>query len=449
MSATHFVILGNGISGITFARHLRKGNPHVQITVISGESPYFFSRTALMYVYMGQMKWEHLYPYELQFWGKNRITLKQAWVTALDVDAKKLSFDTGEDLSYDYLILATGSTPAFYDWPGQHLQGVQGLYTKQDLESMEINTSTHVNRAVVVGGGLIGIEMVEMLAYRKIPVTFMVRESRFWEQSLPKQEADLVHRLLKEQDIDLRLGMELKEILPGVHGKVRAVRTSQGEEISCEFVGLATGVTPNVAFLKKSGIKIQRGVLVNSYFETSAPNVYAIGDCAEFEYAPGEGRKNIEQVWYTGRMHGETLAANFCTSPQPYAPGVWFNSAKFFEIEYQTYGVIAVEEGDEIQDFYWEHPSGKIAFRMQMDAGGKILGVLALGFRLRHEYFDRAIREGWSGLQVISTLHQANFDPEFFAPHHVAIQKSFQLQFGVSFPLPKRSLFHHLFGSSS
>ncbi len=449
MSSTHFVILGNGISGITFARHLRKGNADAQITVISGESPYFFSRTALMYVYMGQMKWEHLYPYEPQFWVKNRITLKQAWVTTLDVDAKKLGFDTGEELSYDYLILATGSTPAFYDWPGQQLQGVQGLYTKQDLEDMEASTHSPINRAVIVGGGLIGVELAEMLAYRKIPVTFLVRESRFWEQSLLKQEAALVHQHLLAQGIDLRLGTALKEIISDPQGRVGAVRTSQNEEIPCQFVGLATGVKPNIDFLKNSGLNTRQGILVNSYFQTSARNVYAIGDCAEFEQVPADGRKTIEQVWYTGRMHGETLAANFCTSRQPYAPGVWFNSAKFFEIEYQTYGVIAVEVGEDIQEFYWEHPGGKIAFRLQMDAKGKILGVLALGFRLRHEYFDRAIREGWSGLKVISTLHQANFDPEFFAPHHVAIQKSFQSQMDVSFPLPKKSLIHHLFGASS
>lgn len=333
MSSTHFVILGNGISGITFARHLRKGNADAQITVISGESPYFFSRTALMYVYMGQMKWEHLYPYEPQFWVKNRITLKQAWVTTLDVDAKKLGFDTGEELSYDYLILATGSTPAFYDWPGQQLQGVQGLYTKQDLEDMEASTHSPINRAVIVGGGLIGVELAEMLAYRKIPVTFLVRESRFWEQSLLKQEAALVHQHLLAQGIDLRLGTALKEIISDPQGRVGAVRTSQNEEIPCQFVGLATGVKPNIDFLKNSGLNTRQGILVNSYFQTSARNVYAIGDCAEFEQVPADGRKTIEQVWYTGRMHGETLAANFCTSPQPYAPGVWFNSAKFFEIE--------------------------------------------------------------------------------------------------------------------
>ena len=163
MGSRHFVIIGNGISGITFARHLRKGDDQALITVISGESPYFFSRTALMYVYMGQMKWEHTQPYEPHFWKKNRIDLLLEWVKTLDFETKTLGFASGETLTYDVLILATGSKPAFFGWPGQDLKGVQGLYTKQDLETMEATTSKPIQHAVIVGGGLIGIEMAEML----------------------------------------------------------------------------------------------------------------------------------------------------------------------------------------------------------------------------------------------------------------------------------------------
>ena len=141
MGSRHFVIIGNGISGITFARHLRKGDDQARITVISGESRYFFSRTALMYVYMGQMKWEQTQPYEPDFWKKNRIDLKQAWVKTLDFETKTLVFESGETLNYDRLVLATGSKPAFFGWPGQDLKGVQGLYSKQDLERMEAITS--------------------------------------------------------------------------------------------------------------------------------------------------------------------------------------------------------------------------------------------------------------------------------------------------------------------
>ena len=448
MGSRHFVIIGNGISGITFARHLRKGDDQARITVISGESPYFFSRTALMYVYMGQMKWEHTQPYEPHFWKKNRIDLVQAWVKTLRYESKTLVFESGETLSYDILVLATGSKPAFFGWPGQQLKGVQGLYSKQDLEKMEAMTSQPMERAVIVGGGLIGIEMAEMLTYKKIPVTFLVRENRFWEQVLPEQEAILVQKHISDHAIDLRLTTELKEILADEQGNVRAVMTNTGEEIPCGFVGIATGVLPNVDFLKNTALAIGKGVKVNAYFETSVPDVYAIGDCAEFEQPPGLGRRTLEQVWYTGRMHGETLAYNFCNKPVTYQPGVWFNSAKFFAIEYQTYGWVEPEPIKESKEFYWEHRGGKVSFRMAMNPDGLILGVLNLGFRLRHEFFDRAIREKWTGEKVMRQLDKGVFDPEFYAPYHLEIQAAFQRQFGGTIITSKRSFFHKIFGAS-
>ncbi|MEY3643690.1 MAG: hypothetical protein RLZZ207_384 [Bacteroidota bacterium] len=448
MGSRHFVIIGNGISGITFARHLRKGDDQARITVISGESPYFFSRTALMYVYMGQMKWEHTQPYEPHFWKKNRIDLKQAWVKTITFESKTLIFESGETLNYDILVLATGSKSAFFGWPGQNLKGVQGLYTKQDLETMEVLTSQPMERAVIVGGGLIGIELAEMLTYKKISVTFLVRESRFWEQVLPEAEADLVQNHIRQHAIDLRLETELKEILSDSQGNVRAVVSKTGEEIPCSFVGIATGVTPNVDFLKNTSLAIGNGIKVNAYFESSLPDVYAIGDCAEFDHPPGPGRRTLEQVWYTGRMQGETLAYNFCHQPVTYQPGIWFNSAKFFAIEYQTYGWVSPEPMDGVQNFYWAHRDGMVSFRMTLDQECKILGVLNLGFRLRHEFFDRAIHEKWSGEKVMKELEKGMFDPEFYAPHHLDIQAAYQRQFGGPISASKKSFFQKLFGAS-
>ena len=131
----HVVIIGNGIAGITAARHIRKKSKH-QITVISGETDYFFSRTALMYVYMGHMKFEHTKPYEDWFWKKNRIDLVKDWVIDVDFIQKKLVCQSNQVIVYDDLIFALGSSPNKFGWKGQELQGVQGLYSYQDLELM-------------------------------------------------------------------------------------------------------------------------------------------------------------------------------------------------------------------------------------------------------------------------------------------------------------------------
>ena len=120
-------IIGNGISGITAARHLRKRGSD-EIVVISGETDHFFSRTALMYIYMGHMTYEHTKPYEDWFWTKNNIQLMRGWVQELNPETKTLYLSDGKSLTYDVLIIATGSKSNKFGWPGQDLPGVQGLY---------------------------------------------------------------------------------------------------------------------------------------------------------------------------------------------------------------------------------------------------------------------------------------------------------------------------------
>ena len=126
------VIIGNGIAGITAARHIRK-NSNNEIVVISAETEFFFSRTALMYIFMGHMRFEDIKPYEDWFWVKNRIYLIFNRVETIVPDSKKLICSDGQQISYDKLILAVGATPNKFGWPGQDLKGVQGLYSYQDL----------------------------------------------------------------------------------------------------------------------------------------------------------------------------------------------------------------------------------------------------------------------------------------------------------------------------
>ena len=433
----NIVIIGNGISGITTARHIRKLSDH-KITVISAETDHFFSRTALMYIFMGHMKYEHTKPYEDWFWKKNRIDLKRALVEKVDTEGKILHFSNGETMAYDKLVIATGSKPNKFGWPGQDLEGVQGLYSYQDLETMEANTK-NISRAVIVGGGLIGIEMAEMLRSRNIPVTFLVREESFWDNVLPNGESQMINRHIKEHHIDLRLATELKEIVSDENDRVKAVITGIGETIKCEFVGLTAGVSPNIEFLKDSGIETKRGVLVDPFLKTNIDNVYALGDCAEFLEPNGE-RKSIEQVWYTGRMMGEALARTLCDKPTKYEPGHWFNSAKFFDIEYQTYGWVWAKAKENENDFYWEHKNGKICLRLRWDKStGKLLGVNNLGFRLRHHAFDKWFKEGRTVDYVLEHLKDANFDPELYKTYEAEIIAQFNRENGKNIQLKKKS----------
>ncbi len=357
----HLLIIGNGITGITCARHVRKESD-MRITVISSETEHFFSRTALMYVYMGHMRYKEIKPYEDWFWEKNRIELIHAHVSEIDTDAKKLTFDNGGTISYDKLVIATGSKTNKFGWPGQDLPGVQGLYSKPDLDLLEENTK-NCKHAVIVGGGLIGIELGEMLHTRGIHVTFLVREELYWSSKLPREEAAIISRHILEHGFDLKLSTQLKKILPGENGRVRAVITDKGEEIKCELVGLTPGVHPNIDLVKNSNIMTNRGVLVNEYLQTNIDDVYSAGDCAEIVY-PGRERNEVEQLWYTGKMQGEILAQNILGKKVKYDRGIWYNSAKFLDIEYQTYGFISSKPLEGERSFYWEHEGGKKCLRI-------------------------------------------------------------------------------------
>lgn len=444
-----FVIIGNGIAGVTCARHMRKNDASAEILIISGESKHFYSRTALMYVYMGHMQYEHTKPYEDWFWKKNRIDLLHDWVDKIDFENKMLSLKSSPAVEYDVLIIATGSKPNRFGWPGQDLKSVQGLYSLQDLEAMERDTKD-IERAVIVGGGLIGIEMAEMLRSRKIAVTFLVREQGFWNNILPLEESELIGRHIREHHVDLRLGVELKKIEDDGTGRAGAVITSEGETIDCQFVGLAAGVNPNITFLKETSLETERGVLVNEYFATSIADVYAIGDCVQFRKPPAPERKVIEQVWYTGRMHGETLAHILTKKKVTYTPGPWFNSAKFFDIEYQTYGFVPSEWNDDVESFYWEHPQGKICLRMLFEKNSKeLIGVNALGMRLRHEFFDQVLKEKWTIKEVMTKFPKATFDTEFYEKYYSTITEAYNKQFNDDIRVNKRSWLTGVFGKRS
>ncbi|MEL0226753.1 MAG: FAD-dependent oxidoreductase, partial [Flavobacteriaceae bacterium] len=242
VSQSPIIIIGNGIAGITTARHIRKRSD-VPILIISKESQYFFSRTALMYVYMGHLKWEHLEPYEKGFWQQNNIDLLKAEVTQIKPQEKLIVLANGQHLSYSSLVLATGSTPNKFGWKGQDLNGVQGLYTKQDLEQLTANTP-NIKQAVVVGGGLIGIELAEMLHSRGIGVSFLVREDSFWNKVISPHEGTMIEKHILAHGIDLKMSTNLVEIVADEKGHASAVITDQGETLPCQMVGLTAGVRP-------------------------------------------------------------------------------------------------------------------------------------------------------------------------------------------------------------
>ena len=423
----HVAILGNGVTGVTAALRLREKRPDWRITLISGESTHHYSRPALMYVFMGHMRYQDVKPFEDSFWREKKLDLVRGWVTEVDVAAKTLRFHQGPPITWDKLLLATGSKPNRFGWPGQDLKGVQGLWGLPDLRELYEN-ARRTRRAVIVGGGLIGIELGEMLHSRGIRVTFLIRERSYWDNVLPKLESEMVSRHIEELGFGLRRETELKAIEDDGSGRCAAVVTGAGERIECQLVGLTAGVSPNVDVVRGSAIPVGRGVLVDWSLRTRVPDVFAAGDCAELVADPARGqtRNTIQQVWYTGKMQGEVAGDVLAGEERVYDPGIWFNSAKFLDLEYQTYGSVNMNVPGE-RNLVWEHASEKKAVRIVYTEEG-VVGFNVMGIRWRHEVCERWLAEKLPVEDVLARLGEANFDPELGRRHEHEIERSFRRQ---------------------
>ncbi len=342
----HLVIIGNGITGVTCALKARRLQPEARITLVSAESAHHFSRTALMYVYMGHMRYQDIKPYEDWFWDENRLELVHATATGLDADRKAVQLSTGRTLAYDQLLLATGSVGRARrlarrsTWPA-----CRAFVHPARPGAMTRDTQQGISRGRSGGRGPDWGGAGRNAARQGHPGHVLVRDARYWGAVLPPEEADLVQRQLNAHHIVTSLRNRAGEILGDEHGRVRAVQTTAGEELPCQWVGLAIGVQPNLTLARAAGLETDKGILVDEHLQTSAARRVRRRRLRPAPRSPGAGEVAVEQLWYTGRHAGRNRGPHplRADAPRPYRRGIWFNSAKFFNLEYQTYGRVPAE----------------------------------------------------------------------------------------------------------
>ncbi len=411
-----YAIVGNGVAGITAALEVRKRDPRAGITVISGETDYFFSRTALMYSFMDRLTLRDLEPYERGVFDAQRIRRVRGWVTDLDAQTRTLKLDGGRSIAWDRLLLATGSRPRRPQWQGldQVRSGLVNFVSMQDLEACE-TVARPGAKAVVVGGGLIGIELVECLRWAGMEVTFLIREPWYWPVALNAAESAMVIDHMRRHGVIVLTGESVAAVETDGQGAVTAVSTDAGRRFECCALGVSIGVEPAVDWLRgvSTPPRLNRGIVVDAGLRTSLGAVFAAGDCAELEL-PGRSPL-VEQIWYSAKRQGALAARSMLGEPIQYDPPVFFNSSKFFEIEYTTVGRFPRESGasgDGLREFYFRYP-GKDASLRIAERGGAVEAFNLLGSRWDHNRFEEWIGQRRPLEDVIDRLHQAQFDVEF------------------------------------
>ncbi len=414
----HYVILGNGVCGTEAALALRARDEGARITLISHEHEHLFSRPTLMYVFCGQVSLRGAEPYDRGLYDRMRFARVRERVTTLDSDGRTLRLEGGGSVQYDRLLLAVGSRARPAPWPGSEGPGLHYFVTLRDLEALD-REARKGQRVVVIGGGLVGVEVAEILHDRGLHVTFVIREKWYFPLALDEREGGMVAEHMRGHGIDVRLEANAQRVLRGEDGRPRAVDVD-GQQLPCDLVVSCIGVVPNTGFLEPSGLELSKGgaIEVDGALRTNLPETWAAGDCANVTWYDGSRRP--EQLWYTGRDQGRVAAASMLGDEVTYGRGTWYNSAKFFDLEYTTAGWVPVllrpdnTRVDPESDvrFWFQRVQGRFESQRIVCRGERVVGFNMLGGRWRHEPMLAWIHERRSLAYVLARLGEAQFDEE-------------------------------------
>lgn len=407
----HVLIIGNGGAGASCARMLRKLQPSHEacaITMVSEEAPYHFSRPAMMYISTGQLTLEHTKPYDDASWSEQAITLVHGRVAHLDAAQRTCALDDGRVLSADVIVLATGSVPVVPPQLDAKLQCVL-TYTHLDDVRRLAEAMKGARHAVIIGGGLIAVECAEIFACMledrsQSTITCIVREGGFYGNVLPEHESMIVTEHLRQHGVRVVTNTEAMRFVD-VYGCIKEVELSDGSRILADCAIVATGVSPSIELAAASGIDCDVGIVTNEMFRTSQPQVFAIGDCAQ----PPWG---VRQLWQAGRQQGEHVARVIGGQATAFTPAPEFNSAKFFELEWSTYGSVPRNSNQSNSRLFIDR-DGVRCIRIAHDAAGRVLGIHALGVRLDQRVCERLICNATNMNSAIDDLDSIIFDAEF------------------------------------
>ncbi len=274
------VVVGNGMAGVRTIEELLKSAPDLyDITVLGAEPHPNYNRILLSPVLAGEKRFEDIVLNDLGWYASNGIRLRlNRKVVKIDRARREVIADDGTSEPYDRVLIATGSTPFVPPMPGRDLPGVLAYRAIEDTDAMIEAAKVH-RHAVVIGGGLLGLEAANGLKRRGMEVTVVHLADWLMERQLDQVAAGLLQQQLESRGIRFVMRQETRELVAGETGRVAAVRFASGETIPAELVVMAVGIRPNTALAEASGLQCNRGILVNDTMQTFDPRIYAVGEC--------------------------------------------------------------------------------------------------------------------------------------------------------------------------
>ncbi len=439
MARKRYLIVGDGAAGLTAAEEVRRREPDAAIGIFCDDPNPGYFRAALTNFLLGELREDQLWAVAPNFYETRRI--ERVFTRVLRVDARKHEVwcsGNPAPLGYDALLVAAGARARPPAFPGGHLPFVLTLRTIQDARRIVDALRGNVRRAVVLGGGALGLEWTHALLERGVHVTLVERAPRFMPRALDALASDLLAARLRKAGVEIVLGEEIALAEPGPHGAVGGVVTHTGRRIACELVACALGIVPNSELLDESGVErtANGAVKVDANLKSSLPGVWAAGDVASVE---GEQLG----LWEPARHQGRLAGVNMCGGQEQYRPGVHYFATRLFDLDFARLGEIdEAPERRPLVDF--PRGTGHIAYRKLVLEGGRLRGALLIGekqakVRTIGRGLKRLIDAGADVSGVAERLLDPSFDVAGFLETRKLLAKP-ELQRGSTRAVPAAKL---------
>jgi NADPH-dependent 2,4-dienoyl-CoA reductase/sulfur reductase-like enzyme len=337
-----YLIIGAGAAGISAAEAIRCQDINGDITQVCDETARYYSRPGLAYYLTGEVTEDSLFPFQEGDYKRLKVQQVIAEAKRIIPSDHRVELHNGKSLTYSRLLIATGAKASASKVPGVELEGVIKLDNLGDAHRI-LKLAHRRRTAVIVGGGITALELVEGFRARGLNVHYFLRGDRYWSNVLDGlNPASLT--TLKEEGVQIHYQTELGEVI-GKKGRVTGVVTTDGRRINCEIVGIAIGIHPRKSLAEAAGIKVERGISVDETLKTSDPDIFAAGDVAEV-YDPTIGKAILDSLWGPARRQGYIAGMNMTGKKSSYFKGVPFNVTRLAGLTTTIIGALGGRDKD-------------------------------------------------------------------------------------------------------
>jgi NADPH-dependent 2,4-dienoyl-CoA reductase/sulfur reductase-like enzyme len=410
-----YVIVGNGIAGITAVETLRAEDDSADIAVIADNPLPLYNRPLLKDFLAGRVSEDKLWMRPKGFYQDQPVHFINGRVIDIDVDQHTIHLPNGQEIGYYRLLLATGARAKQLSCPGVNLIGVTTLRTIDDYRKV-LNYLGYVQRVLVIGSGPLALESIEVFSQKGYRVTHLLRHSTLWPEVLDKTASDLVLQQEWRDGVDIHIEEDIAEIF-GKSGHVTGVMTTKGALIPCDMVIVAIGIKPELNYLHGSGIAFGRGIKVDGSMRTNAPDIYATGDVAEVTNAT-TGQADVIGHWYPALQQGRAAAYSMLdildTSrlAQPISGSAAYlhsiHSMTLYTFDFAAVGSTKLsQEGQGYQEIVVGPKAHK--YRKVLLKDGVPVGMFTLGEHIDMLAFKRAIDHRVNMMPIAARIYDDDF----------------------------------------